>query len=75
MSSFSSLNLHSIARAEVSHFAPGVDIGAFSTVKLTDEGGFSVNLFVTPDQALAIAAVFAPQVNEAGVPVFEGRAA
>ena len=62
------VNIHDIIRAEAR-------LGQHSTVTLVDARGAEVRMFVTPDQALAIAAVFAPQVNEAGVPVFEGRAA
>ena len=62
------VNMHNIIGAEVS-------LGQHSTVTLIDARGAEVRMFVLPDQALAIAAVFAPKVNEAGVPVFEGRAA
>lgn len=42
-----------------------------TTVLLSDGRGGEVRLFVTPAQAEAIAAAFAPQVNEVGVPVLD----
>lgn len=71
----STMNLQHIVSAMVRHFPPTRALEAFSTVTLTDLGGFAVHMHVTAEQAEAIAAAFAPKVNAAGIPVFEGRAA
>lgn len=63
------LSMHEIRRAEVQHLR--AEGRAFSWVNLFDANGNEVALSVTAAQAEAVAAAFAPKVNEAGIPVFE----
>ena len=72
----SHMNLQGIVSAKALHFKESKDHGAFSVAQIVEERGFMVNLYVTADQADAIAAIInGPKVNSAGIPVFEGRAA
>jgi hypothetical protein len=71
----SELNMQNIVSARAHHYPAGEFHGPFSSVRLQDRTGFAVCLIVTREQSEVIAAAFAPKVNEAGVPVYEGRAA
>ena len=68
----SHVNMQDIRSVGTTKYEGAAYYHPFSVVKLIDKNGFEVNLFVTDEQAEAIAAVFAPKVNSAGVPVFEG---